>query len=509
MLRDTRSGVLAARLSPLIDSREEIRRTWSRAASLAVDFIQNSGTLKGATDQVLADTVGVELQLVPIPLNMAKFGYDAKETADWCALVKQRWKKWAWNPRECDQRGKLTVPQMVDIGLRWSIAYGEITALFAYMPRAMRMSRGIATGTKVLMVPPHRLMQDTNEWEGLYQGVFHDENGRPIAYKFRDRVNGMDVPNVYRAFDGAGRPQVMHIFDPVDADDVRGVSLLAPVFRKFAQAEILDDVVLQTFILQTTFAMVLTSAAPSADAFEALSALDDVGDAGKSIKQDFLAYFGAALDNAKKRIAVDGDPRVSHLAPGEDLQFRTSATPGQQYLPFKASLSREMARAIGCTYAALSMDHTNATYSSTRMENASIWPIVMRRRGRLAGPQNQMIYEAWLDEEIGEGRIPFKGGYAAFAANRDDVCWTQWQGPAKPTADDYKSARAATERLANGTSTPDIECGETGSDAEEVFERNVYWHKRYQEEGMPSPFDRPGQAPLADGTNGQTKDTAA
>ena len=62
-------------------------------------------------------------------------------------------------------------------------------------------------------------------------------------------------------------------------------------------------------------------------------------------------------------------------------------------------------------------------------------------------------------EEIGEGRIPFKGGYEAFEANRDRVSWAQWQGPAKPSADDLKSAKASSERLENGTSS--IEVGVT------------------------------------------------
>ncbi|WP_353619417.1 phage portal protein, partial [Ochrobactrum sp. SFR4] len=98
---------------------------------------------------------------------------------------------------------------------------------------------------------------------------------------------------------------------------------------------------------------------------------------------------------------------------------------------------REVARAIGITYGSYSMDYSAATYSSVRMEMASIWPVVMRRRERIAGPFLQMIYENWLDEEIGEGRLPFKGGYNAFLAHREKITWALWQGPAAPNADDY------------------------------------------------------------------------
>lgn len=488
MLRDTKSGVLAARQASLVDSRDEIRRSWRRAAALAMDFIQNSGRLKGACDQVLADTVGVELVLNPQP-DLSKLGYSEKETAAFVSLVKKRWKFWAWNPVECDLRGKFTVPQMIDISLRWYIAYGEVTGLLSYMARAERARYGISTGTKVCMTPPTRLAQDTREIEGLFQGIYHDEIGRPVAYLFEDRETGFSVKRPYSVRDNDGRHIVMHVFDPVDATDVRGISLMTPMFRKHAQHEILDEATLQTSIMQTIFAAILTSPEPSKDAFEAISALED-----DVLREEFEGYLLSTMDRAKSGgVNIDATPQVSHMGPGEDLQFRSPTAPGGNYLPLSASLSRDTARAIGVTYGSLTMNHEGSTYSSVRMENASIWPVVLRRRERIAAPTCQMIYENWLDEEIGEGRIPFKGGYEAFRANRQAATWAQWQGPAKPTADDWKSERAATERMQNGTSSIEIECADKGIDADELFEQRQRTHKRYVEAGMISPYAPRGQ----------------
>lgn len=490
-LRDTRSGVISARPAVLRDSRDDIRVAWRRSAALALDIMHNSGRLKGAADQVLADTVGVELQLRPKP-SLDRLGYDDKETAEFVALVKDRWKKWAWNARECDLRGKFTVPQMIDIGLRWGISYGEITGVMSYMSSAERRRYGIRTGTKVCMVAPARLVQDTSEYENLFQGIRHDENNRAVSYRFNERQRGRDVKVDYPAFDRDGRPVVIHIFDPVDGSDVRGISKLAPAFRKHIQHEMLEDATLQQAILQTVFAIVLTSPSPSVEAFEAIEALKDTtsGTAAKSVANDFLAYFSGAMERAQEgKIHVSGDPQISHLAPGEELDMKGLEMPGGSYAPFSASLSRDMARALGITYGGLTMDHTDATYSSVRMETASIWPVVMRRREREAAPLSQTIYENWLDEEIGEGRIPFKGGYEAFAANRDEVCWAQWQGPPKPTADDLKSAKAQSERLENGTSSLSIEAAEAGIDPDELFEDRQREHQRYVDAGMRSPFE--------------------
>ncbi|MBN9047450.1 MAG: phage portal protein [Rhizobiales bacterium] len=493
MLRDTKSGVLASRMVTIVDSREEIRRSWRRAAAYALDFIQNSGKLKGACDQVLVDTVGVELVLQPQP-DIAEFGYSREETAALVAQIKREWKRYAWNPRECDMRGKFTLPQLVDIGLRWYMAYGEITGILDYMPRAKRRQKGVKSGLKLCLTPPSKLVQDTNEFENLFQGVYHDEDGRPIGYLFEEKTNGIVQKVRYPAFDADGRPVVIHLFDPVDATDVRGISVLTPAIRKHAQKEVLDDATLQTAILQTIFAAVLTSPDPSQAAFEALEAIEDT-----ELKDEFLGYLQARMDKAKEGgLNINGAPTVSHLAPGEDLQFRTASTPGSQYLPFANSLDRETARAIGVTYSSYAMDHTNATYSSVRMEGATIQPIAIRRRERLAAPLMQAVYESWLDEMVGEGRIKLKVSYEVFAANREKFTWALWQGPAAPTADDYKTERATSERLSNGTSSIAIECGQKGIDPDELFEQQQREHKRYVDAGMKSPYERPNQPPLPD-----------
>ncbi|RUV97989.1 MAG: phage portal protein [Mesorhizobium sp.] len=493
-LRDSRSRILSTRGTALRDHRDEVRTAWRRAAGLAMDIIQNSGRLRGAVDQVIADTVGVELILNPMP-DLAKLGYDRKETDDFIKLLKAEWKRWAWNARECDLKGKFIVPQKVDIALRHDVVFGEALMLMDYMSAGVRRRYGITSGTKMCLTTPTALVQDTSEFEGLYQGVIHDPNGRPVAYRLAEKETGIVVKRDHRAFDAQGRQMVAHVFDPVDGNDVRGISRLVAAFREYLQWETLVDVTIQTGILQTVFAQVLTSEKPSAEAFEALEALGESQD-GKELRAQFRDYFLAVMDKAaESEISVGSDPKISHLAPGEKLDLMSTGIPGPQFLPVSNELQRGMARAIGMSVASYTMNYEGATYSSTRMEGASLHPVVTRRRDRIASPICQIGFEHLVDELIGTGRLPFKGGYEAFSANRDRVLWAMWQGPAKATADDQKSAKAASERLLNGTSTLDMECAEIGADAEEVFERRLYWHKRYVEAGMPSPFGQgPGDA---------------
>jgi lambda family phage portal protein len=500
--RDTRSGILASRRRPLIDSRDGIRREWDRLASVALDLVQNSGRLKGACDQVCADTIGTGLKLSARP-DLGPLRWSPEEISAWVRIVEGAWKRYVENPDEVDFRGKFDLATLVDIGLRHHIAYGETVGTIDFFDPATCRAYGIETGTKFLLMSPHRLVRETDETRGLHSGVFHDANGRPTAYRFSTRRNGVEEKRDRPARDADDRTLVVHAFDPWDGADVRGVSVLASALRTQAMAETLGDATLSTAILQTVLAVTLTSPEPSAEVFDALERLDDID---RELKTDFLGYLGSRLDQARGGgIRLDGDPQVSHLAPGEDLKIHTAETPSSNYLPFAADLRRELARAIGVMTEALTMDYSEATYSSVRMGSSSIWPVVLRRRRRIAAPIYQSIYESWLDEQVATGRIPFRGGYRAFAANRARATWAEWQGPAKPTADDWKSAKSASERMQNGTTSLEYECAEMGLDYREVIEQRARETKLLAEAGLPNPFLRVQGGGGADPAADQTK----
>lgn len=509
-LRDTRSGVIGARPAYLREGRDEIRAVWDRTAALAMDLIHNAGQIKGAVDQIIADTVGTELHLNPQPM-LDGLGYNDAERRDLVTLIKQRWKAYAWNPMECDARGRLTVPQNADIGIRYWLAFGESTAVMDYFGPQTRRKYGIQTGTKMLMVPPSRLDRTSMESIRLLDGIRHDENWRPVAYRFKTSATSGLVTEV-PAFDIDGRRRVLHVYDPACGTETRGISPIASAIRRYLQRDVLFDATTQITLLQTIFAIVLTSDSPSAQAFEAMEALRDSGsDETKDVANAVVGYLAASLERASEsKINVNGEPTVSHLAPGEKLSLESVKTPNSEFRSFLAALDRDMARALGITYGGLTMNYEAATYSSVRMETSALWPLVMRRRERIAAPHYQCPYELWLDEEIGTGRIPIKGGYEAFRSNREQVCWALWQGPAKPSADDGKSAKAASERIANGTTTLAQEIADLGMDPDEVFQQRLLEHNRYVEAGMPSPFTRsmpsdPASGPAdSAGATGQT-----
>lgn len=511
-LRGDSSGILGMRRAVTRDGRHDVREAAMRAAALAIDFVQNSGWLAGAADQIICDTIGTELKLNCRP-DLTKLGYDDVERRAWCRFVEGEWRRYAWNPRECDLAGKATVPEMLDGVMRYYLGQGEALGVFDFIPRAERLAHGFETGTKVRLVSPHRLPFTSAEFTGLDQGIYHDCAGRVLSYRFKRRENGLELE------DNIPASSVLHVMDRGEnPDSPRGISIFAPILKVIAQSDQLADATLATALMQTLFAATIKSPEPSQEAFQAIQTLADTempegfqgSDADWSeyvggIQQDLISVIDMRMGSLKERgISMSDAARVNHLGPGEEFQMHTAATPGSQYLPFSQNLQREMARRLGVTFESFSMDHSNASYSSVRMGISSIWPIVIRRRERIAAPFAQGIYEAWLEEGIAEGRIPLKGGYRAFLANKQRVVWAEWQGPARPTADDYKAAMAAKVRLELGLSSLADECGLEGKDWEEnasAIEREI---KVLTEKGIPHPFGRAqgGAGPLGAAAQG-------
>lgn len=493
-----RSGILSMRRAVTRDIKHDVREASRRAFALAFDFMQNSGWIAGTADQIIADMIGPELKLNARP-DLSRLGYSDRERAEWCRLVEAEWRRWSWNPWECDLEGKSTVQEILDGAARYYLAGGEGIAVIDYLGRGQRRRYGIRTGTKARLVSPHRLTTWTMPFEGWEQGVLHDEIGRPMAYRFRRDEGGIDRDVDVPARAGS-LMQVIHVMDRgATPNSPRGITPMAPAFKVIAQSDQLADATLTTALLQTAFAATIRSPEPSDVEFQALQQLHEMEEnepetfeGASELAEDLLALHEQRLNSLKtKSLSIGGDTsQVNHLGPGEELELHSSATPGPQYQPFQEGLLREMARCLGVTFESLTMDHSGASYSSTRMAVASIWPTILRRRERIVAPMAQGIYEAWLDEQIGTGAIPFKGGYQAFAANRENVVDAEWRGPSRPSADPYKDALANKVRLEQGSATLQSICAEQGEDWEEVLDQAQREVERFKAMGITPPHGR-------------------
>lgn len=484
-MRDSSAGYLSSWRPALRDSYDEVRQSWTLAAARSVDALQNSGWLAGAIDQASADTIGTGLRLNAKP-DAEALGWDDDYAQKWCSRVERRWRAWASNPMECDARGKRTISDLTDAAIKHHFAFGEVTALLPEISRSHSRSK-----IKVMMISPHRLSTETREDQRLVQGVQVDGNGLPIAYRFRRRVSGIETDLDIKARSSTGRQQVVHVFDGTP-DQVRGISPLTPVLKVMRQYDQLADATLTAALIQTIIAATLKTPQLGEEAFDGLTAASDA-QSEPSVPEGVAEFMQARAEwwnNNSIDLGTHG--RVASLFPGEEFELHSAKHPGDNYLSFSRNLLREIARCIGMTYESMTGDNEGATYSSVRMSTSSIWFVTLRRRQRIAVAFVNAIYGAWLEEEIREGRVDFPGGYAGFLKNKLEVLQAEWFGPAKPTADDFKTAKAQSERLQNGTTTLAYETADYGLDPETVMEQRAYERRLAERYGLPDPYAQRG-----------------
>lgn len=497
-MRDSSAGFLSSWRPALRDARDDVRSSWGLAAARSIDSLRNSGWLAGSVLQLSADTIGAGLRLNSTP-DVEALGWTDDFAHEWTRKVERRWRAWSNNPLECDARGKRTIADLTDAAMLHHFAFGEVAALLPEIRRPESRS-----AVKVMMISPHRMSSDTIENERLFHGVRLDGNGLPVGYRFCRRVNGYDEQIEFKARSSKGRQQVIHVFDGAP-DQVRGITPLAPVLKVLRQYDQLADATLTAALIQTIIAATLKSPDLSEEAFDGLqgSAEGADGSGGPAVPEEIAAYMTARASwwqNRSIDLGIHG--KVQSLFPGETFELHSAKHPSDTYLPFSKNLLREVARCLGTTYESLTGDYEGATYSSVRMGTSSMWFVTMRRRQRIAIPFVQGIYSAWLEEEIREGRVPFPGGYEKFLQLRTETTAAEWFGPAKPTADDLKTAKAQTERLTNGTTSLAYECAEYGLDPETVMEQRAQDRKLAEKFGLPDPYaliaalaNRAGQSP--------------
>lgn len=451
----------------LREARDDVAASYTDAAARAIDTLHNSGWMAGAVDQAIARTIGSGLRLSPRP-DRISLGWDEAKTEAWASLVERRYILRAGNPLECDAAGKHTIGELTAQFLKIWFAFGEGVALLPSIQREGSLGR-----SKIQMIMPHRLVQDRDDLSNMFQGVRMDAFGFPLSYRFKQGDRTSDIA----ARDNAGRPQVVHLFQGMPGQ-VRGISPMAPVFRVLRQYDQLADATLTAALLQTVFAATVESEAPTQDF---LAALQDPGEQ-EGAMETLFGFKNAWYQQTKVDLGVGG--RIAHLFPGEKLSFNKSEHPNETYEAFSRFLLRETSRCIGLTFEEFTGDYNGVTYTGARLGTSANWPIILQRRA-LCARFLQADYEAWLEEEIEAGFIPFDGGIMGFMAQRQAACSADWRGPAKPQADDLKTAKAHEVYKRLGIASDEMICDDLGVDWEDVYEQRAREQARREQLGLP------------------------
>lgn len=175
----------------------------------------------------------------------------------------------------------------------------------------------------------------------IVQGIEFDANGKRTGYHIRTDAPGAPFASYETARIPAG--QVLHIFRPMFAGQVRGLSWFAPVLLRLSDHDKSIDAQLQRQLTSALFTGFIVDPNGSAGGF------DPDGTARGSTIEPSL------------------EPATMHvLRPGEDVRFSDPAAIGSEAIDFLRVTAREIASGLGLPAHVMDGDLSSANYSSLR-----------------------------------------------------------------------------------------------------------------------------------------------
>ena len=140
---------------------------------------------------------------------------------------------------------------------------GEVFLRF----RPRRVEDGLAVPLQLQMLPSEMLPLSHNAVDAngnvIRQGIEFDRVGRRVAYHFLRRHPGDSTdPGFSGETVRVPATDVLHVIDPVEAGQLRGVSRFAPAIVKLFLLDQYDDAELDRKKVAAMYAMFVTSPAP-------------------------------------------------------------------------------------------------------------------------------------------------------------------------------------------------------------------------------------------------------
>ncbi|WP_297856799.1 phage portal protein [Elioraea sp.] len=327
--------------------------------------------------------------------------------------------------------------------------------------RPRRPEDGLAVPMQLELLPTEMLPADENRALGggamIRAGIEFDPIGRRRAYWFWRR-HPNDLSPVAAPQEKVRVPanEVLHIVDPVEGQQIRGLSRFAPAMVRLFLLDQYDDAELERKKTAAMFSAFVTRPAME-PAFMGEGPADEQGIALAGLQPGTMQM----------------------LAPGEDIRFASPADVGQSFEAFQYRSLLAIAAALGLPYYAMSGDMVRANYSNTRAAMVEI-----RRRieafqhGVLVFQMCRPVWRAWLVAARMSG-----------ALDLDPAEWAmldppEWRPPKWEWVDPLKDMQAEALAVARGFKARSDVIAAQGYDAEEVDRRIAADRARERDLGL-------------------------
>ena len=457
--KNSMRGWLASSKTPQedIDKNIPVLRQRSRSlfmsAPLAVSAIKTNRT----------NIVGEGLRLKSA-IDGDFLGMTPEEAAQWQRSAEREFELWA-RSKFCDSTRVNNFYEIQQVACMSWLMNGDACVLLEYEPPTKMLPYGLrihliesdristphSTGNNVYLYAA-----DPDTKNRIFNGVEVDAGNRVVAYHI---CSTYPNSNLYarkewtrvKAFgEKTGTPNVLMIYETERAEQYRGVPYLAPVIESLKQLTRYSEAEMMAAVINGFFTVFVKSEKGASE-----TGFTGVVDEEDRISDDDVNY-------------ELGPGMVNILAPGEDIEIADAKRPSSNFDAFTTSLAKYVGAALEIPVEVL-VKHFSSSYSASRAGLLEAWKGFRMKRSWLAADSCQPVYEMFLAEAIGAGRLKAPGFFLD-PVIRMAYCGAQWNGPAQGMIDPVKEVNAAEKRINIGISTRQRETIEmTGGD----FDSNV------------------------------------
>ena len=457
--KNSMRGWLASSKTPQedIDKNIPVLRQRSRSlfmsAPLAVSAIKTNRTNIVGEGLRLKSTIDAEF-----------LGMTPEQAAEWQRSAEREFELWA-RSKFCDSTRVNNFYEIQQVACMSWLMNGDACVLLEYE----RPTRALPYGLRIHLIESDRVSTphstgnnvylyatDTDTKNRIFNGVEVDSNNRVVAYHI---CSTYPNSNLYakkewkrvKAFgDKTGTPNVLMIYETERAEQYRGVPYLAPVIESLKQLTRYSEAEMMAAVINGFFTVFVKSE----------KGTSEMGFTGVMDEEDQVTD-----DDVNYEL---GPGMVNMLAPGEDIEIADAKRPSSNFDAFTTSLAKYVGAALEIPVEIL-VKNFSSSYSASRAALLEAWKAFRMKRSWMAADFCQPVYEIFLAEAIGSGRLKAPGFFLD-PLIRMAYCGAQWNGPAQGMIDPVKEVNAAEKRINIGISTRQRETIEmTGGD----FDSNI------------------------------------
>ena len=389
----------------------------------------------------------------------------------------------------CDVRGMLSLAQIQQISIKGAARDGEALIRFV-------RNRDLPGGLGLQLLEADRLDDQLNRTldngNTIRMGVEVNSLLRPVAYHIKTTHPGDTLAN---RVTGAGTErvpadQVLHIYLPERAEQVRGYTWMHAVILRMAMLHAYEEAAVVAARVGAAKMGVFTR------------------------KEGAGASIGNQIADGK---SATGIPQISaeageffELPEGYELQSWNPEYPHANFDSFLKACFGGVATGLNVATHNLTGDMTQVNYSSARIAELSERDMWQMLQGWWIGAVSRRIFNAWLESALIRGEIRFPKSGKALPADKLQkfAAAARFQGRRWQWVDPVKDIEAAEREIALNIRSRTEVAASRGRDFEDVVAELQQENAALTAAGLPTTIGKtPAPAPAAPAA--ETEDTQA